>query len=102
MVRVNCFFLRKELDWHVLPNGLICYVLQHQWEREMSRFFQRDHSMDNVVGFAAGWCLSALDSLLVRHLIGYRLGLQKWPAEWSAWKHGSEGVEQYEEESREK
>lgn len=95
VARANCSFLKRELDWHVFADGSLCYVLGEQWQEELNRAYLDNYRSNKVLGLAAGWCLSAVDSLLVRHLIGRRLGLIRWPPEWADWRHGIDGVEQF-------
>lgn len=88
-------FLRAERDWHVQPDGCLCYVLAHEWKMTLDCQFAKGLHPDHLMDFAATWCLSSLDSLLVRHLIGHRFGFTKWPQRWAQWAHGPTGTQEY-------
>jgi hypothetical protein len=94
--RVMADFIRPEGDWHYRIDGTLCYVLQREWDYGINKFSHTNPSPDQFLRFAAGWCLSAIDSLVVRHLIGHRLSLETWPPKWLDYAHGIEGDEQFE------
>jgi hypothetical protein len=93
-------FIRKDRDWHYQTDGKLCYVLQKRWERQLQEVFQSVCCHTTLIEFAAAWCFAGIDSLAVRHLIGFRNGLTQWPAGWAEYKHGKLGWAQFDEEER--
>lgn len=99
VVKVYESFMREDIDWHRYKDGGLCYVLKEEWCDRLARIFERSNGdMAYTMDYAATWLLAATDSLVTRHLIGFRLNLDKWPEEWLAYSHFDAGVEEYRRE----
>ncbi len=89
-------FIRRETDWHAYADGSLCYVLKDEWRDRLAKLMTNNkEDISCAIDYAATWLLAANDSLVTRHLLGARHGIKKWPAEWFAYAHGEEGVEEY-------
>jgi len=95
-VKVEAHFMRLDIDWHCYSNSELCYVHPLEWRdnhREKKHEFHR--SPERFIQRSADWILDAVDDLSFKHFIGWQCQLCSWPTEWSEWKHGDEGIEQY-------
>lgn len=89
-------FIRREIDWHAYSDGGLCYVLQTEWQDRLVRLLKtHDYDAAYVIDYAITWLLAASDSLITRHLIAGRHGIEKWPESWAAYAHGDAGVREY-------
>ena len=94
-------FIRREVDWHAYPDGSLCYVLKDEWRDRLAKLMANNREdISHAIDYAATWLLAATDSLVTRHLLGVRHGIKQWPAEWLAYAHYDEGVEEYRREKQ--
>jgi hypothetical protein len=73
----------------------LCYVLARQWKARLKLLRDEGRDINTLIDHAVSWALASIDSMLVRHLIGFRLKIPKWPAEWADWAHEYEGDLQF-------
>jgi hypothetical protein len=85
-------------DWHFNQDGTLCYVLLAEWRQFLTR--PEVKVSGSEIEVAAFFCLRNLRYLLVRQLVAYRSGLQAWPPDWAQWSHGTEGLNEYHEETQ--
>src|SRR5207247_580057 len=84
-------FIRREVDWHAYPDGSLCYVLRDEWRDRLAKLMTNNsEDISRAIDYAATWLLAATDSLVTRHLLGARHGIEKWPKEWLAYAHGED------------
>lgn len=95
--KVWCFesWIRRDIDWHVYPDGGLCWCLDAEW-KDLQGW--RGKSRDAIATDGLRWLFKAVDLMLVRHLVGHYRKLVEWPDEWNAWAHGDTGVAQYEQQ----
>ncbi len=92
-------FIRRDSNWHTYEDGRLCYVLEEEWRDRLGRILtQNSEDICFLMDYAATWLLSASDSLITRHLLGARHGIEKWPDDWQAYAHGEDGVKEYRRE----
>lgn len=94
------FWVRKEADWHVNDNGTLCWVLGNQWRDTISIFDQKSSS-SGVCDAASFFLIRNVTYLLNCHRMGHEKAARDWDPSWSAFLHGSLGVDQYKLESEE-
>ena len=89
-------FIRRETDWHAYPDGGLCYVLQMKWKDRLENIFEkRPNEISYLIDYGATWLLASVDSLISRHLLANRHGIEVWPKAWEAYAHYDEGLEEY-------
>jgi len=88
-------WLRRESDWHIYENGELCYVLPDEWKDTIQENITR-HGVRYAIEMGTVWCYDNVVDLLNKHWIAYCDGLITWPQAWPAWKHGEDGIKQYE------
>lgn len=86
-------WVRRDVDWHVYPDGGLCWVLPRQW-RDIQAWLGKPKKRIAVDG--AKWMFESSQLLLSRHLLASETGIVSWQDEWGEWAHGSEGIKQYE------
>lgn len=96
VVLTDAPFLRKERDWHVPAGSVLCYSQDAEWNWKLDELWDRGADANEIINFATSWCIRNVDSLVTRHLHGYRHGITKWPKQWSQWGHGEAGVRECE------
>lgn len=93
-------WLRRECDWHVYPDGSLCWTYpQHYFElmRELSRHLDQAELFQT----AAYWCVSKCAELVQRHLTADRHSIKTWLPQWDAWPHGVDAAQaQFDEMKR--
>lgn len=95
-VITHASFVRREADWHAYSDGALCYVLTDEWRDRLSKLMTNNNEdILRAIDYAATWLLAATDSLVTRHLLGTRYGIDKWPVKWLAYAHGNDGVREY-------
>lgn len=95
LVSTNAPFLRAERDWHVPMKPFLCHELDLEWQWKLKDLWKSGAEPETIVAIGSAWCLRNVDSLLTRHLHGYRYGIVKWPKEWDQWSHGQTGVQEF-------
>jgi hypothetical protein len=101
IVQTESGFIKRDIDWHAYSDGRLCCILQQEWNDRLSKTLRKSNfDIAFVMDFAATWLLASTDSLITRHLIAARHGIDRWPPEWSAYGHGEIGVKEYERERR--
>src|SRR6266568_583627 len=89
-------FIRREIDWHTDREGRLCYVLSAEWKDRLANLMtSSNEDIAYVTDYAVTWLLAASDSLITRHLLGSRHGIQKWPATRKGFAHFDEGIQEY-------
>jgi len=96
MPDVKCgeHWVKHEIDWHVGPDGSLCYDLDLRWQDKVGHVLNQD-GIKAASNFAAEWCLHHSRVLLWRHYYAYANNIEKWPADWPAWGHGEKGRKEY-------
>jgi hypothetical protein len=89
-------FIRSELDWHVPWKSCLCYALDQEWRWKLDEMWNSDAGPDAIIAVSSTWCIRNIDSLITRHLHGYRYGITKWPKQWGQWSHGTDGIREFE------
>jgi hypothetical protein len=87
-------WIKKDPDWHMYDNGALCYELDVRWHETLSNIWHKDGA-SIAAHTAAQWLTESAGLLLGRHYYASLTGIKKWPTEWADWKHGNEGVRQY-------
>ena len=88
-------WVKKGADWHNL--GSLCWVIPNEWEDRMN---WKGKPVADIMTEGVAWFLNGVRSLLSRHYYAHLTGIETWPAEWTAWAHGDEGVREYRQERR--
>jgi len=95
-------FVRQHADWHASKASFpipwaakLCYVLDDEW-----KWFFADLTgaqPDPAVWLKCGalWIVRNTNSLLSRHLIADRYGIEGWCDRWDAWAHFEAGSEEF-------
>lgn len=96
IVSTDAPFLRKELDWHVPFENVLCYSQNAEWSWKLAELWEKEADADEILEFASCWCIRNIDSLITRHLHGHRHGITKWPKQWGEWAHGKKGIRECE------
>ena len=96
MPDVQCreHWVKRETDWHVSPDGTLCYDLDLRW-RDKVGFVLRQDGIRAASIFASEWCIHHSRVLLWRHYCAYTNNIEIWPTEWPAWGHGEKGRSEY-------
>lgn len=92
VVSTDAPFLRRERDWHVPVANILCYSQDAEWSWKLDELWNQEADADEIIEFAASWCIRNADSLITRHLHGHRYGIAKWPKQWGQWGHGEAGI----------
>ena len=89
MPEVYCVepWVRRDIDWHVYPDGMLCWQYPQFWFDWMS-LVASETDLEGTLAYAARWCLSSVRSLLHKHRLAQELGLTEW--QWPAWAHGED------------
>ena len=96
IVATDATFLRAERDWHVPLKPYICHELDEEWRWKLDELWESGTDSNNIIALSSAWCIRNIDSLITRHLHGYRYGIAKWPKQWGQWSHGDAGVREFE------
>lgn len=88
------FWIRQNTDWHVNENGSLCWVLGDQWRDAISNFEQLTSGF-GVCEAASHFLIRNVSYLLDCHRVGHERAIREWDQNWSAFLHGSRGVDQY-------
>lgn len=89
-------FIRPELDWHIPRKPYLCYALDEEWRWNLDELWNSRAGSNAIVTAGSTWCIRNIDSLITRHLHGYRYGITKWPKQWGQWSHGDDGTREFE------
>ncbi len=92
-------WMRDDQDWHNRKKRGMCWVLEQEWADGLD---WSGKPLGAVLMEARHWMLPAVRQLIVRHYLGYRKDLKKWPKEWDSWGHFSKGDKEYAREQRRK
>jgi len=91
-------WLKKGIDWHVLPDGSLCYEFFKRWADRVS-IVNTSNEVHDTVQYAARWCVNGSRRLLEKHLFADRQNIKAWPKQWDAWPHGIQAASfQYDQE----
>jgi hypothetical protein len=85
-------WVRRERDWHSGAEGILCYVLDHEW-RDRIRDLTTRHDAEGIASYGAEYLIRNTRWLLQRHMIGEQQNLTLWT--WGGWGHGLEGPREY-------
>lgn len=101
LVKAKAVFMRNHPNWHVIGDEM-CYVHHNEWydSHVAAVDFFRSKDPGPALEWSTCWLLDAIDNLVHKHFLGWQAGLKDWPKEWNDWKHGTEGIRQYEEEKK--
>ena len=88
-------WVRRDINWHVFSDSKLCWCLNLRWLDVQGWPCK---SRDAIATDGLNWLFSSVDLLLTRHLVGHYRNLDKWPEEWTAWGHGEDGIQEYEQQ----
>ncbi len=102
--RVVCYnpWVRKDpLGWHIYSSGELCWEFPCLWQEKLLEASCLE-KIDNgkIAKLAAEWCINSVITLIYYHWTAHKYNIKDWPPEWNYWKHGEEGLKQYEEEKK--
>lgn len=89
-------FIRPERDWHVPLKPYVCYALDQEWRWKLDELWNSEAGSNAIITASSAWCIRNIDSLITRHLHGFRYGITKWPKQWGQWSHGLDGIREFE------
>ena len=95
--RVVCYekWIKKgDLDWHIYPDGELCYELPERWENTL-KLLKNKITFQESIEYAILWCINSSRDLLYKHLLAFRYDIDIWPKEWDYWGHGMLGIREY-------
>jgi hypothetical protein len=85
-VTTNAPWLRRRVQWHVYPDGGICWAYPPHYcamIEELSLHLDRPALLDT----AACWCVTKSAEVVQHHLEAEKCALKEWPPHWDAWPH---------------
>lgn len=81
-------------NWHIRTDGLLCYVLDAEWEDALRNLSKKTNGQ-YIGRVAAFYAINNARWLLYHHLLGYRDNLTDWPPDWPQRSHSTEGIIEY-------
>ena len=94
-------WIKRDIDWHVNQEGKLCWELYINWQEKILLAQQNDAlTINNICQYASNWCMNSVITLLNYHWIGHLEEITTWNPRWVFWKHGNEGIRQYEKEKK--
>lgn len=96
IVSTDARFLRRQPDWHVPVDNVLCYSQNAEWSWKLNELWEKQADANEIIEFATSWCIRNVDSLITRHLHGHRYGITNWPKQWGQWAHGETGIRECE------
>jgi hypothetical protein len=87
---------KRNVDWHILPDGSFCYVLNAQW-RDCVRERESQYGTSIAIADSAFYAINNGRWLLWHHLYAYRNNITEWQRDWPEWPHYEAGLIAYQQ-----
>ncbi|MDF1741932.1 MAG: hypothetical protein P1U86_22415 [Verrucomicrobiales bacterium] len=93
-VRCHERWLRRELDWHVPNENILCWIYPEQWRIRLRELGERQGKKAKRL-LATEWLLRNVRHLLTCHAISEEFGIPKWKDEWPQYAHNEQAEKQF-------
>jgi len=96
--RVFCHepWMKTGDEWHNSTGSGLCWALEQEWLAAQS---WTGKSLQLVTEEGVRWLVNDAGNLIARHWVAAQMGATKWSSDWDYWKHGHDGVVQYQKEN---